>query len=157
MGYGRPGGQFGNGAGPSGFEPKPGSGTLFIKNDKRSAQAPDYDGYFIFDRDVRAGEKVKLVGWDKQGRTGNMITLKVGKDRQDAPGYNQGGYLQSAPQNNGYQQPPPQGRYQAPPQGQLGSYQGGGYGGQPAQSYQPPQGGYAPPAGAPPPEDRLPF
>lgn len=178
MGFGRGGysggqqGGYGGGGGggrQGGYEPKPGQGTLFIKNDKRSQQAPDYDGYFIFEHDIRAGEKVKLVGWDKSGRTGNMITLKLGRERQDAPGYNQGGQqggyngggqggYQQPPQNNGYQQgyqQPPQGGYQQAPQG--------GYNRGPA------QGGYAPPAGAaptqpgqptypaPPPEDDLPF
>ncbi len=185
MGYGNGGyrgGGFGGGNGGGGggkFEPKPGSGTLFVKSDKRNSQAPDYDGYFIPDRDIRAGEKIKLVGWDKQGRGAPMITLKFGRDRQDAPGYNNGGqggyqgngggYGGGQPQGGyggGYpQQPPPQaqggyghpsygqgpqGRYNAPSQPAPGSYQGGGYGGQPVQTYQPPAG-QQPPVGGPPP------
>lgn len=202
MGYGNRGNSGfggGNGGGGRGFEPKPGQGTLFIKNDKRTQQAPDYDGYFIFDRDIQAGEKVKLVGWDKSGRTGNMITLKLGRDRQDAPGYNEGGHggqggwgnnqppqggyqpmqggqgngYRPGPQQGGYQPPPqnygPRGGYQPPQNPPAGAYQGGGYGGQPAQTYQPPAAGSTPAPGgagplpmqptypAPPPEDDLPF
>lgn len=194
MGYGRGGyggGGYGGGNGGGKFEPKPGSGTLFVKSDKRNQTAPDYDGYFIPDRDIRAGEKIKLVGWDKHGRGAPMITLKFGRERQDAPGYNnggQGGYQGNGgdyppngwygggyapPPQGGYGQPSyaqgPQGRYQAPPQHAPGSYQGGGYGGQPVQTYpaagQPPVGGppqAAAPAPqnhpAPPPEDDdLPF
>jgi hypothetical protein len=173
-GGGQARGGFGRGGGRGGkFEPRPGSGTLFVKSDKRNQQAPDYDGYFIPDRDIRAGEKIKLVGWDKQGSGAPMITLKFGRDRQDAPGYNEGGNGNGyQPQQNGYQQPPqggygpgpgynnggyqgqPQG-YQQPPQGGYrpapapGSYQGGGYGGQPVQTYQPPAG--QPPVGQTPP------
>jgi hypothetical protein len=171
MAYGRGGygGGGGGGGGRGKFEPQPGSGTLFVKSDKRNQQAPDYDGYFIPDRDIRAGEKIKLVGWDKQGRGAPMITLKFGRERQDAPGYNDGGY-QGQPQS-GYQQPPqggygpgpgqyggppnnpsygqgPQGGYRPPQGGQNpGAYQGGGYGGMPARTYQSPQG--QPPAAGP--------
>lgn len=164
QGGGQSRGGFGRGGARGSFVPKPGSGTLFVKSDKRNQQAPDYDGYFITDRDIRAGEKIKLVGWDKQGSGAPMITLKFGRDRQDAPGYNEGG--QQGGYNGGYQPPqqgynqppqggynqgpqggyppaqgyrPPQGGYQ-PPQPPPGAYQGGGYGGQPVQTYQPPAG-----------------
>lgn len=146
-GYGGGGGYRGGngGGGGGGFTPKPGSGTLFFKQDKRNNSNPDYDGYFIVEFDVRAGEKIKLVGWDKQTAKGPMINLKMGRERQDAPGYDNGG-------QGGYQQPPPQNRvYQAPLQIQPGSYHGGAPAGQPAQTYQPPAAGPHPgPAGAPP-------
>jgi hypothetical protein len=91
MGYGNNGGQR--------FEPKPGTGTLFVKGQKRGNQSPDYDGYFIADRVIQPGEKIKLVGWDKQSGQGNMITLKVGREPQNAPGFN-GGFGQRQPYNN---------------------------------------------------------
>ena len=172
MGYGRGGyggGGYGGGNGGGKFEPKPGSGTLFVKSDKRNGQAPDYDGYFIPDRDIRAGEKIKLVGWDKQGRGAPMITLKLGRERQRGYQGNGGGYPPNGGYGGGYAPPPqggygqpsygqgPQGRYQAPPQPAPGSYQGGGYGGQPVRTT--PPAGPQPPAGEapPPPDDGLPF
>lgn len=170
----------GNGGGGGNFQPKPGSGTLFVKNDKSKQSSPDYDGYFIVEFDVRAGEKIKLVGWDKDGPKGHMINLKMGRERQGAPGFgqggqgsyrgqqggyqqppqNQGGYRQAPQQDRGYNNPNPtygnRGGYQQPPSGQQtpGAYQGGGYGGQPAQTYQPPAATQLPtpgPVGATPP------
>jgi hypothetical protein len=167
MGYGN--------QGPK-FEPKPGCGTLFIEHKKKKPTSPDYDGYIIMDRDVKAGEKIKLAGWDKEP-AGNMINLKIGKDQQELP---QGrfapqqqaqgrrdayqGHAPTAPNqpHQGYQNPNP--TYGRPPQGQApaGRFQGQ----QPsyqAPSGQPPQGQYVPPgpngSGAPPPMDEgeLPF
>jgi hypothetical protein len=188
-GYGGGGqsrGGFGRGGSGGKYEPKPGSGTLFVKSDKRNQASPDYDGYFIPDRNIQAGEKIKLVGWDKQGSGAPMITLKLGRERQDAPGYENGqggGYGQpqqgfQPPQQGGYRGAPQQGygngpqNYggQAPQQGYrqpppaAGSYQGGGYGGQPLQTYTPPAGQAPAPAAPaapaypqPPPDDTLPF
>lgn len=180
MGYGNGGygggqsrGGFGGGGVRGKFEPKPGSGTLFVKKDKRNQNAPDYDGYFIPDRDIRAGEKIKLVGWDKSTNSGHMITLKLGLERQDAPGYErggqQGGYqppqggYQPPQQQSGYNRgysgpqggyPPPQQGYQSP-QPPQGSYQGGGYGGQPLRTGQAPAG-QAPAAANQPPAPSFP-
>lgn len=188
MGYNRgnsPGGGNGGGYNRGGgnggqkFQPQPGSGTLFVKTQKRTATGPDYDGYFIADRLIQPGEKIKLVGWDKDTGQGHMINLKAGREQQQdgnggfqqgPPGGFQGGAPQqgygNGPQNyggqapqQGYNQPNPtygngRGGYQAPAgQHQPGAYQGGGYGGQPAQTYphQQPMRDEPPPAQTPPP------
>lgn len=163
MGYGNGGGynrgggfnRGGNGGGGRGtFQAKPGAGTLFYKNDKRGSQtAPAWDGYWIADRVIQPGEKIKLVGWEKDGPTGPMINLKEGRPaQQPAPGYNDGGQYQGQPpQQGGYQAParggyatgsPSRQGYQAAPT--PGAYAGGGYNGQPARTY--PPAGQAPAA-----------
>ncbi len=118
------------------FEPKPGSGSLFPKQQKKSQNDPDWDGYFIADRAIQAGEKIKLVGWDKSSNQGSFITLKPGREQQPQQGgyqgqQGQGGYQQ--PQQGGYRQAPSQ-QYQNP----NGNFNQGGYS-------QPPQQGYSNP------------
>lgn len=143
MGYGGFGNSFRGGNGGKKFEPKPGEGTLFVKAEKRSQTSPNYDGYFIADRDIRAGEKIKLVGWDKPGNSGHKINLKVGREPQNAPGFDQQSGYQPQQQYGGQFSrgpvAPQQGRYQPPAQHQPGAYQGGGYGVQPLQTYPPAQ------------------
>ena len=55
---------------------EPGKGVLF-QNDKKapgSAQ-PDYKGVITIDRDVKAGEQIKLAAWKKATRVGELISL----------------------------------------------------------------------------------
>ncbi len=175
---------FGNNASGK-FEPKQGQGTLFVKGQKKLATSPDYDGYFIADRPIAVGEKIKLVGWDKSTANGAMITLKIGRDQQEMPQANQGAYVdhRGAPQ----QAPAPQVVYgQRVPYNTQGGQQAQNYPRQGINQQYPPQGmnqpawqhpdkssrplqqpqqrGYGPDSGAmppdrgaPPPVDDLPF
>ena len=55
---------------------KPGKGAIF-STEKRSEKGPDYKGNLILDRDYKAGEEVKLAGWQKTSRRGPMVSLSI--------------------------------------------------------------------------------
>ncbi|MGI9136146.1 MAG: hypothetical protein ACR2JS_03680 [Candidatus Nanopelagicales bacterium] len=53
-----------------------GKGVLF-QNDKKApgSSQPDYKGVITLDRDVKAGEQVKIAAWKKATRVGELISL----------------------------------------------------------------------------------
>ena len=57
-------------------EKEPGKGVLF-QNDKKApgTKQPDYKGVITLDRDCKAGEEVKIAGWKKATRVGELISL----------------------------------------------------------------------------------
>ena len=52
-----------------------GKGVLFQNDKKKSEKQPDYKGVITLDRDVKAGEQVKLAAWKKATRVGELIAL----------------------------------------------------------------------------------
>lgn len=59
------------------YEPKPGDGSLF-KNDKKTADNhPNATGYIIAHRDIKAGEKLQLAAWTKDGAKGKFQSLRM--------------------------------------------------------------------------------
>jgi hypothetical protein len=55
---------------------EPGKGVLF-QNDKKApgSSQPDYKGMLTVDRDVKAGEQIKIAAWKKATRVGELISL----------------------------------------------------------------------------------
>jgi hypothetical protein len=61
---------------------KPGKGAIF-STEKKSEKGPDYKGNLILDRDYKAGEEVKLAGWQKTSRRGPMVSLSIDSWKPD--------------------------------------------------------------------------
>lgn len=68
------------------FEQKNGQGAIF-KNKKTASNQPDYKGYVLADRDMKAGDKIELACWVKEGKqTGEKyFSVSIGKPREDKP------------------------------------------------------------------------
>lgn len=63
------------------YEPKKGDGALF-KNERKTAENhPGATGYVIAHRDIKAGEKLRLAAWTKEGTKGRFQSLKMSDDR----------------------------------------------------------------------------
>lgn len=60
------------------YEHKPGDGTLYAEREKRSERAPDWSGFVLAHRDIKAGERVRLAGWQK---TDTLVSLKLSDER----------------------------------------------------------------------------
>jgi len=58
------------------YADKPGKGAIF-STEKKHEKGPDYKGNLILDRDYKAGEAVKLAGWQKTSRRGPMVSLSI--------------------------------------------------------------------------------
>lgn len=55
---------------------RPGQGIMF-EGKPKNERAPNLNGAFMPDRDIKAGEKIMIAGWMKTTRNGNMmITFK---------------------------------------------------------------------------------
>lgn len=54
---------------------EPGKGVLFQNDKKASPSQPDYKGVITVDRDVKAGEQIKIAAWKKATRVGELISL----------------------------------------------------------------------------------
>ena len=61
---------------------QPGKGVLFSE-EKRGEKSPDFKGKLILDRDYRAGEEVKMAGWQKSSRRGPLISLSIDSWKPD--------------------------------------------------------------------------
>lgn len=59
------------------YEPKPGNGALFTNTHKSKDTHPDRTGYVIAHRDIKAGEKLNLAGWIKEGRDDKFLSLSM--------------------------------------------------------------------------------
>ena len=64
------------------YADKPGKGAIF-SNEKKGEKGPDYKGNLILDRDYKAGEAVKLAGWQKTSRRGPMVSLSIDSWKPD--------------------------------------------------------------------------
>ena len=63
------------------YTPKPGEGALF-KNEQRNADnQPNARGYVVAHRDIKAGEKLELAAWTRDGAKGKFQSLKMGDPR----------------------------------------------------------------------------
>jgi hypothetical protein len=61
----------------SNYQNGPGQGTLFQVKNKKHEKAPDWDGYIIADRTYQHGEQIKIAGWVKRGKWGELFSLKI--------------------------------------------------------------------------------
>ena len=52
-----------------------GKGVLFQNDKKATSMQPDYKGLLTVDRDLKAGEQIKLAAWVKKTAVGNLISL----------------------------------------------------------------------------------
>lgn len=52
-----------------------GKGVLFQNDKKATSMQPDYKGLLTVDRDLKAGEQIKLAAWVKKTQVGNLISL----------------------------------------------------------------------------------
>jgi hypothetical protein len=58
------------------YEPRPGDASLF-ENDSSNERAPHWKGYIVAHRDIKAGEKVSLAMWKRNGARGTFLSGKV--------------------------------------------------------------------------------
>ena len=54
---------------------EPGKGVLFQNDKKATPSQPDYKGVLTVDRDIKAGEQIKIAAWKKATRVGELISL----------------------------------------------------------------------------------
>ena len=68
------------------WEPRDGDGTLY-ENDRKEGRQPDYSGWVLAHRDIKAGEKLNLAGWWKGGLEGRakFLSLKMSDVRGQEP------------------------------------------------------------------------
>lgn len=59
------------------YEPKNGDGTLFINDKGDNPARPDRTGYVTAPCDLRAGDKIQLAGWLKDGAKGKFLSLRA--------------------------------------------------------------------------------
>lgn len=55
------------------YEPKPGDCSAFKNDKKGSDKAPDFKGYVMAHRDIKAGEKIELALWERKGTNGGWF------------------------------------------------------------------------------------
>ena len=55
------------------YEPKPGDVSAFRNDKKGNEKAPDFKGYLVAHRDVKAGEKIELALWERRGKQGGFF------------------------------------------------------------------------------------
>jgi uncharacterized protein (DUF736 family) len=77
------------------YEPKPGDCSLFKNDKKGNEKAPDFKGYVMAHRDIKAGEKLELAMWSRQGTQGGYFySGKISDPRpkkEEAPAQSGGG------------------------------------------------------------------
>ena len=56
-------------------EQRPGKGVLCVHDKRKTDAQPHLKGGFMADRDIKAGEWVKLAGWRKPTQVGELISL----------------------------------------------------------------------------------
>ena len=59
------------------YEPKDGDGTLSVNKYKTLDKHPDITGSITAHRDLKAGEKVSLGGWDIIGPYGSFFSIQM--------------------------------------------------------------------------------
>tara|TARA_R110002020_G_scaffold78868_1_gene198141 strand:+ start:43 stop:321 length:279 start_codon:yes stop_codon:yes gene_type:complete len=59
------------------YEPKPGDGSLFKNEYKHADNHPDATGYILAHRDIKAGERLELGAWTKEGTKGKFQSLRM--------------------------------------------------------------------------------
>lgn len=66
------------------YTPKPGDGTLFKNKNAQGERAPAMSGFITAHRDIKAGEKVRLVAWSKGGQDGKdkFLSLRMEDERE---------------------------------------------------------------------------
>lgn len=74
------------------YEPKPGDGALFRNERKTADNHPNATGYVVAHRDIKAGEKLALAAWTKDGGKGKFQSLRMSDMRpaqssDDAPDF----------------------------------------------------------------------
>lgn len=69
------------------YTPRPGDGSLFKNDHKTEDKHPGAVGYVIAHRDIKAGEKLNLAAWTKDGRNGKFQSLRLSdiRPKKDAP------------------------------------------------------------------------
>lgn len=64
------------------YEVKPGDGSLFKNERRASDNHPHATGYIVAHRDIRAGERVRLAAWTKEGRNGKWQSLRMSDEQR---------------------------------------------------------------------------
>ena len=65
------------------FIHEPGWGSLLTNFDKKNDKAPDLTGVLKLERDYKAGEEIRISGWNKQTPKGVIIRLKENNWKPD--------------------------------------------------------------------------
>ncbi len=65
------------------YEPRNGDGALFRNDKKTSDTQPNATGYIVAHRDIKAGERLSLAAWTKDGAKGKFQSLRMSDPRTD--------------------------------------------------------------------------
>lgn len=63
------------------YEPRPGDGALFRNENRSTDKHPNATGFVIAHRDIKAGERLRLAAWTKDGGKGKFQSIKMSDDR----------------------------------------------------------------------------
>lgn len=85
------------------YEPKPGDGSLFANKKREKETHPNATGYIIAHRDIKAGERLRLAAWTKEGTNGKFQSLKLSDDQAKTESKPQ----QTAPADDDFSDPIP--------------------------------------------------
>lgn len=55
------------------YTPKPGDVSAFKNDQKGNEKAPNFKGYIMAHRDIKAGEKIELALWERKGTQGGYF------------------------------------------------------------------------------------
>jgi len=66
------------------YEPKNGDAAIFPNDKRGNEKAPDMRGYVLAHRDLKAGEKVELAMWKRDGSNGGFYSGKISDPRKKA-------------------------------------------------------------------------
>ena len=93
------------------FVNKPSFGGLFKNSYKEPGDSkPNWKGTFAAHRDIKAGEEVEIAAWEKEGRKGMFLSLKVSDKReQTSDNYYPDENAENEPESNGgdFEEPSP--------------------------------------------------
>lgn len=64
---------------------RPGSGVLFTNRNKTNPRAPDFKGELHIPEGVVPGSTIKIAGWKRTTKIGDLISLAVDKRVLDYP------------------------------------------------------------------------
>lgn len=66
----------------SSFQHKPGKGSLLTNLRRDKETSPHYTGKLCIDRDLKVGETINIVAWEKENHLGKILTLSISRPPQ---------------------------------------------------------------------------
>lgn len=63
----------------SSYQHKPGKGSLLTNLRRDKETSPHYSGKLCIDRDLKVGETITIVAWEKESAVGKMFSLSISR------------------------------------------------------------------------------